>query len=130
MSAAHKAALAAGRDDGRAVKAFLEALEVASAPRPRGRPRTRASVENRLKAIENELKSATALARLHLVQERRDLRAELERLARPTEADMRALRQKFVAVAKRYSERKGISYAAWREVGVDAATLRAARIAR
>ena len=32
--------------------------------------------------------------------------------------------------AKGYSERKGISYAAWREAGVPAATLKAAGISR
>ena len=36
----------------------------------------------------------------------------------------------FVKSAKGYGERKGISYAAWREVGVSAATLKAAGISR
>ena len=40
------------------------------------------------------------------------------------------LRASFVKVAKNYSARKGISYAAWREVGVDAETLREAGVSR
>ena len=36
----------------------------------------------------------------------------------------------FVAVAKLYSERKGLTYAAWREAGVDARVLKQAGISR
>ena len=36
----------------------------------------------------------------------------------------------FVDVAKSYSDRQGISYSAWREVGVEASVLKRAGIAR
>jgi hypothetical protein len=128
MSLAHKAALAAGREDGRAVKAYLEALALTT-PKRRGRRRGKQEIERRLVGLEKELDSASALMRLHLVQERRDLKRELEEFQR-SEVDLKPLRKRFLAVAKRYSERKGISYDAWREVGVDAQTLKEAGISR
>ena len=68
------------------------------------------------------------MTRLSLVQERLDLLTELESLT--TSVDLTALESDFVKSAKGYGERKGISYAAWREVGVSAATLKAAGISR
>jgi hypothetical protein len=126
MTDAHKAALAEGREQGRAVRRYLEALE-AHRPR-RGRKRTPESVRRRLDAIEGELTSAEPLKRLQLVQERLDLERELE--ASETTVDLDALEADFVTAAKGYSERKGISYQAWRELGVPAATLKAAGIGR
>ena len=126
MTDEHKAALAAGRAEGRAVRAYLEALDQ---HRPkRGRKRTPDSVNARLAKIDAELVSADPMTRLSLVQERLDLLAELESLT--TTVDLTALESDFVKSAKGYGERKGISYAAWREVGVSAATLKAAGISR
>ena len=126
MTDEHKAALAAGRAEGRAVRAYLEALDQ---HRPkRGRKRTPDSVNARLAKIDTELVSADPMTRLSLVQERLDLLAELESLT--TTVDLTALESDFVKSAKGYGERKGISYAAWREVGVSAATLKAAGIGR
>jgi hypothetical protein len=126
MTDEHKAALAAGRSEGRAVRAYLEALDQ---HRPkRGRKRTPDSVNARLAKIDAELVSADPMARLSLVQERLDLLSELESLT--TTVDLTALESDFVKSAKGYGERKGISYAAWREVGVSAATLKAAGISR
>jgi hypothetical protein len=53
MSESHKAALAEGREQGRAVRRYLEALE-AHKPK-RGRKRTPESVQKRLAAIEEKL---------------------------------------------------------------------------
>ncbi len=44
--------------------------------------------------------------------------------------DLSALEADFVAAAKGYGERKGIGYAAWREVGVPDSVLRSAGISR
>ena len=126
MTDEHKAALAAGRAEGRAVRAYLEALDQ---HRPkRGRKRTPDSVNARLAKIDTELVSADPMTRLSLVQERLDLLTELESLT--TTVDLTALEADFVKSAKGYGERKGISYAAWREVGVSAATLKAAGSSR
>lgn len=127
MSAAHKAALAQGRTQGRAVRVYLEALD-ASRPK-RGRKRTPESIRSRLAKVEAEIPDAAPVQRLQLVQERMDLEAELAAAAAPT-VDLEALEKEFVEAAKGYSVRKGISYAAWREAGVPAATLKAAGISR
>lgn len=122
----HKAAMAAGRAEGRAIKTYLEALE-SNKPR-RGRRRTPDSINARLEKIDVELVDADPMKRLSLVQERLDLLAELEQLQEPV--DMSALEEQFVIAAQGYSERKGISWAAWREVGVPASVLERAGVSR
>ena len=126
MSDSHKAALAEGREQGRAVRRYLEALE-AHKPK-RGRKRTQESVEKRLAAIEEKLADADALSRLHLMQERMNLTDELS--VSDNAVDMQALEDEFVAAAGPYGSRKGITYAAWRQMGVDPAVLRRAGIKR
>jgi hypothetical protein len=126
MSDDHKAALAKGREEGRAVRRYLEALE---ATRPkRGRRRTPDSIKKRLEAIDAQMSDENPVSRLQLVQERLDLTAELE--ANDDAIDIAALEADFISAAKGYSERKGISYAAWRELGVSAPTLGAAGVPR
>jgi uncharacterized protein YicC (UPF0701 family) len=126
MSAEHKAALAEGRNQGRAVRKYLEALE-AYKPK-RGRKRTPDSIQKRLERIDADMESADHLKRLQMVQERLDLHAELARAGE--KVDLSALEAEFVAAAKPYSTRKGISYSAWRELGVTAPVLKKAGIGR
>ena len=126
MTAAHKQALADGRSEGRAVKAYLDALEQ-QRPR-RGRKRTPDSIKKRLDAIEKQLADASSLQRLQLVQERRDL--ETERAGMGATVDISKLEAEFVKVAKAYSARKGIEYASWRELGVGADVLKKAGVSR
>jgi hypothetical protein len=126
MSAEHKAALARGRSEGKAVRDYLDALR-ANKPK-RGRKRTPDSIKRRLAAIDEQLQEADALNELRLVQERRDLEAELASMGNAV--DLSAIEGSFVKVAKAYSERQGISYAAWREVGVEASVLKRAGISR
>ncbi len=126
MSDEHKAALAEGRNQGRSVRCYLEALE-AHKPK-RGRKRTPDSVQKRLVRIDAELETADPLKRLQLIQERLDLRAELD--ASSTKVDLTGLEKEFVTAAKAYSARKGISYAAWRELGVEPAVLKRSGITR
>ena len=126
ITSEHKAAIAAGRTEGRAVKHYLEALE-RNRPK-RGRKRTPESVNKRLTAIDTQLTDADVVTRLNLIQERLDLLAELERLE--SQEDISAAEAEFVQVAAAYSSRKGISCGAWREVGVPAAVLKAAGISR
>src|SRR3954468_13297214 len=76
MTDAHKKALTAGREQSRAVRDYLEALE-ANKPR-RGRKRTPAGIKKRLATIEADLAEATPLQRLLLTQEQTDLEYELE----------------------------------------------------
>ena len=126
MTAQHKAALAEGRTEGRAVKNYLEALQQ-NRPK-RGRRRTPDSIKKRLSTIDSQLKDADPLTELRLVQERRDLEYELQSME--SAVDLSAIESSFVKVAKSYSERQGISYAAWREVGVEASVLKKSGIAR
>ena len=126
MSDTHKAALAEGREQGRAVRRYLEALE-AHKPR-RGRKRTPDSMQKRLEAIEEKLPGADPLTRLQLVQERMDLQHQLE--SADSSVDLHELEDEFVKAAPDYSRRKGITYAAWREAGLDPAVLRRAGIRR
>ncbi len=126
MSTRHKAALAEGREQARLVRQYLEALEL-NRPK-RGRKRTVESVRRQLASVEQQLKEADPLTRLHLLQERRDLEDELGR--KGDQVDLAKLESGFVKAAKSYSKRKGISYAAWREAGVDVAVLKKAGIDR
>ena len=126
MSAEHKRALAVGREESRAVRRYLEALE---AHRPkRGRKRSQETIQKQLMQIDERLETADALTRVHLVQERMDLLSEAA--AKEAQVDLVALEEDFVKAAKNYSERKGISYAAWREAGIDAGVLKAAGLRR
>ena len=126
MSDEHKAALRAGRDETRAVRQYLDA--VASTKPKRGRKRTPDSIKKRLATIEQELASAGALKALHLRQERIDLQTELT--AVDATVDITAVEDAFVAAARGYGERKGISYQVWREAGVSAEVLKKAGIGR
>jgi len=126
MSADHKAALAQGRLESKVVREYLEALRN-SKPK-RGRKRSAETIQKRLDKIETELASADPLTELLLVQERRDLQDEFENLGSGN--DLSDAENAFVSIAKSYSERRHISYATWREIGVDAAVLKRAGIPR
>ena len=126
MTEERKAALAEGRAQSRAVRAYLEALET---HRPkRGRKRTPESMRARLDTIDATIEGADPMTRLQMAQERIDLLEALH--AAQTPVDLTALEDEFVAAAARYGDRKGIGYAAWREVGVPAAVLKRAGITR
>ncbi len=126
MSDQHKAALARGRTEGKTVRAYLDALR-ANKPK-RGRKRTTDTIHKRLAAIDVQLPDADPLSELRLVQERRDLAAELESIDQ--RVDLESFETDFIKVAKSYSERQGISYAAWREVGVAPSVLTKAGLTR
>ena len=126
MTQEHKEALAEGRRQGRAVRDYLEALEQ---HRPkRGRKRTPESIRKQLDRINDEIAAADPVKRLQMIQDRIDLEAELGSME--NKPDLEALENDFVAAAKPYSERKSISYAAWRELGVEASVLKRAGVSR
>ena len=126
MSNQHKAALATGRAEGRIVREYLEALRT-NRPK-RGRKRTADTIKKRLAAIVKELDVSDALTELKLTQEQMDLEAELATFEEAV--DLSGLEADFIKVAKPYSERQGISYSAWRKVGVEPRVLKAAGVAR
>jgi hypothetical protein len=126
MSDEHKGALAAGRDQGRAVRRYLEALEQ-NRPK-RGRKRTPDSIKKQLAGIEEKLATADALSKVNLIQLRMDLQRELD--TKVEAVDMSEVEEGFLRAAKEYGARRGISYAAWREAGVGPEILRKAGITR
>src|SRR3546814_13498685 len=103
---AHKAALAEGRSQGRAVRKYLEALE-ANKPK-RGRKRNAKSIQDRIANIDASLAGSDPLKRVQLIQERLDLTSELA--AFDDAVDLPELEQGFVDAAAAYSQRKGITY--------------------
>jgi len=121
MDAEHKAKLVQGRADARVVKAYLQHLE------ENGRRRTADGIAKRLAQIETDLATESALSRLKMFQERADLANELEALGRTTDGS--ELRAAFVGCASRYATSQGLKAAAFRQMGVDASTVREAGIA-
>jgi len=125
MSDEHKAALAVGRRESRAIKAFLDSL----GSRKPGRPVTGESLRQKIARLEERLENETdALKRVDLVQRR--LNAEDALAAIGGDVDAAELEKAFVGAVVGYSDRKGISYSAWREAGVSAEVLKKAGIAR
>jgi hypothetical protein len=123
MSNEHKKALAKGRREARAIKAYLNVL---SARKP-GRPVSKSSLTQRLDRVNEKLEQTTdPLARVDLVQTRLDLQQALGQLE--SADDVEALEAEFKEHVASYSERKGVSYTAWRESGVPAKVLREAGI--
>lgn len=125
MSEEHKAALARGRRESRAITRYLEAL----ARRRPGRPVTPDSVKKKIAGLEKKIDSETnPLKKVELRQARLDAEEQLAKLE--TAADISELEKDFVGAVKSYSKRKGISYSAWREQGVPAAVLKKAGVSR
>lgn len=121
---AHKAAMAQGRKEGAAVGRYLDALDAANAAKQRGRKRSPEVLLVRLDDIETRLKdpSITRVNKVALAQTKIDLQKELAELnGGAVNPDDYA--DDFVKVVKGYSERKGLTKAAWRAIGVPAALL-------
>jgi hypothetical protein len=78
--------------------------------------------------LDKEIVSASAVQQLELTQKRFDLVAERERLN--ARVDLASVEKDFIKIAKSYAKRNGISYAAFRELGVSADVLKAAGISR
>lgn len=126
MSDEHKQALARGRAQGKAVRDYLGALEK---HRSRGRTPDRATLQQRIDEVQRRIDAEENPAkRVELIQRRLDHEEQL--IALEDEPDMEALQDAFVDAVREYSERKGISYHAWREAGVPADVLRQGGVKR
>lgn len=126
MTDEHKAALARGRRESKAIKAYLEAISV---PKRKGRPVTPESLEARIVDLDDRIRSEpNPLTRVDLIQARIDAQTALDELTAVVDLD--ALEVGFIEYAASYSERKGITWPAWREFGVSAGVLRAAGVKR
>jgi hypothetical protein len=111
-----------------AVRRYLVALEKHQ-PR-RGRPRTPKTLEDRLRKLDAEYEQADPLRRLHLEQRRLDVQRELDELVASRGEAPAELEDDFAAVAAEYAEKHGITYTAWRRLGVPARVLRKAGVSR
>ena len=126
MSAEHKAALAKGREQGRAVREYLAALNEEKKP---GRKLDAATLNERITQTQAQIDAEPDPAkRVDLIQKRLDYEEKLADIGDSVDLDM--LQKEFLEVAQEYSERKGITYSAWREAGVSAAVLKDAGIPR
>lgn len=120
----HKEAIRHGRLQANVVKAYLETL---------GNERRRATdpdtLKKRLAAVEQKLKAETnRLKGLELRQQRIDLQQALA--AAGAQGSRKDLEKEFTKVAGEYAERKGITYGAFREMGVPPKVLASAGIKR
>lgn len=131
-------------DEARAVRSYLEFLMPSkpSADEPeKADGRRQASpetIERRIAAVDTKIAGANTLAKLDLIQKRKELEAQLVIAKKAAAAGKAsdpaaikaALEQGFIDHATAYSERKGITYAAWREMKVPPGILKAAGITR
>lgn len=125
MSEEHKAALAQGRRQSRAIKMYLEAI----ADRKPGRPVTPNTLRERIASLSGRIETEPdTLKVVDMRQQRFDAERQLAGLEEFV--DMATLEAGFVAYAKAYSDRKGITYSVWRDMDVPADVLRRAGIAR
>ena len=121
-----KIAMQVGRIEVTIVRNYLNSLREKAKP---GRRRTVESVERAQQRVDEKIDGCRdPYDLLLLIQERRDLADEHARLEAARNDDV--LRDEFIAIAKDFSDRKGVSYEAWREVGVPAAVLQQAGVKR
>jgi len=112
--------VAARRQARQVVSGYLEQVSHRSS----GPSRQLRRVAERIEAINGELVSASALRRLSLLQERKELNHQRKQL----EAD--DLEEDFEAVAAAFSAQRGIEWSTWRASGVPVEVLRRAGVPR
>ena len=124
-NAAHKKKVFDAKSESQRISHYLRALETRkNGRRPKKNPDV---LERRIVSLQKYLKEATGLRRLQAVQRIRDMRRQEAELA--DAGNFGKYEADFVASAAAYSEKQGIEYGSWREVGVSAAVLKKAGIA-
>ncbi len=103
-----------------AVRRYLTALRAQRSSTPT------TDAREELDRVRDELRGAPPLEELLLLQQHRDLEAEIRSVEEPI--DLAPLEAGFIAVAAHYGELKGIAYETWRELGVRPDVLEAAGI--
>lgn len=124
MTDAQKEAIAEGRRQHTVIRKYLTALREASGPGRRARPET---IQKRLERIVTQLEAETDPAKeVELLSRKYELEAAL---AQSSDGEaVEELEEEFVKVVAAYSQRKGITRRAWREVGVPASVLKRAGV--
>lgn len=123
----HKKAIAEGREEARAVKNYLTALE---AHRPkRGRKVTVESMTARIEKINGELADGpNPLQRLLLNQEKANLETAIASFGSEGAVDLSELEAEFIKFGKRFAVKKHVSRALFRDAGVPTEVLKKAGI--
>lgn len=125
----HQEALARGRRQAKVVRDYLDALEADQSRGAPGRPSDPDAVREKIADYEKRIEDEDdPLRRVELIQKRLDSEQHLADLE--SGPDPEEMESDFLEVAKEYSDRKGITYTAWRELGVDPAVLKRAGISR
>lgn len=124
VSPEHKAAMAAGRQNAAAVRAYLDALDEQS-PKRRGRQISPEQLQKRLDAANEALPTLSGIKWVEKRQEILDLEERLAEVDSEPQ-DISELEAAFVSAAKPWAESKGISKKVLREAGVPAAVLKRA----
>lgn len=115
------------RKETKQIDLYLTALEASRVQLARGR-RTRDWLENHLKELDAKIPATTGVQKLLLIQDHEETRNDLEAFKQAD--NMAELEKGFIKHAASYSERHGISFAAWRRVGVSADVLTEAGVTR
>lgn len=110
------------------MRRYLEALDGHPTEHASAAEGDRVAIAERIESIDAQLAAAEPAVKVRLIQERMELYSRFKALGKRTPLD--DLEKEFVAAAGAYSARKGISYAAWRQVGVDDSVLKRAGIRR
>ncbi|MXW42716.1 MAG: hypothetical protein F4138_08245 [Acidimicrobiia bacterium] len=119
-------ARAYGQAQGRTISRYLNALDQNKSKK--GRQRSKEKMQARMSELPAQIAQAKPLRKVHLIQELMNLETELNQEHGTSEIN--AIESEFITIAAEYSARNGISYAAWREVGVQASVLKAAGLSR
>lgn len=111
------------------IRRYLVATRQTGLTSPQRASAQLASIERRLKKIDAGFDQANPLTQLRMCQERLDLLARAKQLSASPGHDDHT-EAAFVKSASAYGARHGISYAAWRAMGVPAGVLKRAKISR
>jgi len=126
LSASHKRAMAEGRRLSTVVDRYLAALNTR---KPAGRRVSTATLRARLVDARTGAARASGVERLVAAQAVRDLQGKLAQRAAKV-VDLPALEAEFVKVAKKFGEKRGVGYGAWRDAGVPPQVLKRAGVKR
>jgi hypothetical protein len=108
------------------IRRYLEALSQTQTRR--GRPPAVRRIRTQLRRVQRQIAESDGTIREELLHTEAELEHQLAGVL--ASLDLARLEDSFVDVARTYSNRTGISYAAWRLVGVEARVLRRAGLSR
>jgi hypothetical protein len=109
------------------VNRYLTALRTS---KPRGRPISAATLEQRLVGARSRFQTSLGVEKLLAAQEIRDIQTRLTRFESAASVDVKGLEAEFVKIAQQFGENRGVTYGTWRDAGVPAEVLQRAGIKR